>query len=535
MPQPLNPYNQPPMPQGMPPQGMMPQPPLMPPPRKKKTWKQRLMTNYGGGMDDVMNNKDLTVPQWLIGKSVLFFFIAYAACRYAFGYPQPTDIAVVACLSVLLFFFGIRELSKIWAHRRENVFLRNVFWLGLVVRLIWGWYLYIFFNPDYYNTIFGDTADVEWYMDFGHGIANWIWEGFPMSFGDLMNTYNCAGIDDTGYPVWLGLVYLLTFNISDVLIPFFLKSVMGAYCAIAIYRVAKRHFGEGTARLAALFCMLNPNMIYWCGNMMKEAEMVFMCCIFLEKTDFTLSTKNKLGFRQLIPGLSFGLALMFFRSALGVMAFLAIFTHIVFVSKKVMSTGKKVLAGILVGIALLIGEGDRFISQSREHLENVERGGQQKNMEWRSRRKGGNSFAKYAGATVFAPLIFTIPFPTFNRAEVDQIIQPLTSGGSYIRNVFSFFVVLVMLLLLASGEWRKHVFILAYTVGYLFILVFSGYAHSGRFHMPIWPMMMLFSAFGIEVIRDNKRVRGGYSLVLLLEVCFCLGWNWFKLKGRGMI
>ena len=529
-----NPYNQPPMPQGMPPQGMMPPPPLMPPPRKKKSWKERLMSNYGGGMDDVMNKKELTVPRWLIGKSVVFFFIAYAACRYAFGYPQPTDIVVVACLSVLLFFFGIRELSKMWAYKRENIFLRNVFWVGFTVRVIWICYMYFFFNQDYYSTRYGDTADVAWYMDFGHGIADWIFGNSDLTFGQLRSMYGSA-LDDVGYPMWLGIVYLLTLNINDVFIPFVLKSFMGAYCAIAIYRVAKRHFGEGTARLAALFCMLNPNMIYWCGSMMKEAEMVFLCCFFVEKTDFTLSVNKKLGFRQLIPGISIGLALMFFRAALGLTAFMAIFAHLIFVSKKVMGTGKKVVAGILVAGALFLGVGNRFIMESREHIQKVETGGQQQNMEWRSKRKGGNSFAKYAGATVFAPLIFTIPFPTFNRANAEQIVQPLTSGGSYIRNVFSFFVVLVMLLLLASGEWRKHVFILAYTCGYLLVLVLSGYAQSGRFHMPIWPMMMMFSAFGIEVIRDNKRVRGGYNLVLLLEVCFCLGWNWFKLKGRGMI
>lgn len=534
MTQPQNPYNQPPMPQGMPPQGMMPPPPLMPPPRKKKTWKQRLMTNYGGGMDDVMTRKELTVPRWLIGKSVVFFFIAYAACRYAFGYPQPKDIMVVACLLVLLFFFGIRELSKAWAHKREETFLRNLFWGGVVVRLIWIIYSYAIFNPLHYGTPLGSEADTGWYIDFGHGIADWMLGDSLISFSDLIHNYDAA-IDDVAYPIWLAIVNVLTFNTSDIFIPFVLKSFLGAYCAIAIYRVAKRHFGEGTARLAALFCMLNPNMIYWCGTMMKETEMVFLCCIFLEKTDFTLSVNKKLGFRQLIPGISIGLALMFFRTALGLVAFMAIFVHLIFVSKKVMSTGKKVVAGILVVASLFFGVGDRFISQSREHIEKVETGGQQQNMQWRSARKGGNSFAKYAGAAVFAPLIFTIPFPTFNRANVEQIVQPVTSGGSYIRNVFSFFVVLVMLLLLASGEWRKHVFILAYTLGYLLVLVLSGYAQSARFHMPIWPMMMLFAAFGIEVVRDNKRVRGGYNLVLLLEVCFCLGWNWFKLKGRGMI
>ena len=518
-------------PQGMPP-GMMP--PGMPPPRKKKSWKERLMTDYGEGLDSVMTTKERKMPQWIIGRSVVFFFIAYAACRIAFGYPQPTDIVVVACVSVLLFFFGVRELSVMWVRKREHIFLQNVFWIGLVVRLIWIGYMYLIFNPAFYCTPLGSEADTGWYMNFAHNVSDWVMDGMPVPFSDIIKA-NKSAIDDVGYPLWLAIVYLVTFNISDILLPFILKSLMGAYCALSIYRVAKRHFGEGTARLAALFIMLNPNMIYWCGSMMKEAEMVFLCCLFVEKVDFTLSTKNKLGFRELIRGMSFGLALLFMRTALGLVAFVAIFAHIVFVSKKVMSTGKKVVAGILVAAALLFGVGDRFISQSREHFQKVETGSQQQNMEWRAKRKGGNSFAKYAGATVFAPLIFTIPFPTFNRANEEQIVQPLTSGGSYIRNVLSLFVILVMLLLLASGKWRKHVFILAYTMGYLLVLVMSGYAQSGRFHMPIWPMIMMFAAFGLEVVRDNKRVRGMYNFILLLEVVICLGWNWFKLKGRGMI
>jgi hypothetical protein len=53
--------------------------------------------------------------------------------------------------------------------------------------------------------------------------------------------------------------------------------------------------------------------------------------------------------------------------------------------------------------------------------------------------------------------------------------------------------------------------------------------------MPIWPMLMLFAAYGVQLARGNKRLRTGFILVLIVEVIACLGWNWFKLKGRGMI
>ena len=156
-------------------------------------------------------------------------------------------------------------------------------------------------------------------------------------------------------------------------------------------------------------------------------------------------------------------------------------------------------------------------------------------MEWRSNREGGNSFAKYAGAAVFAPLILTIPFPTLNVANEAQLTQMQLAGGSYIKNLFSFFVITVLFLMLISGDWRRHVFILAYTCGYLVVLVFSGFAQSGRFHMPIWPMLMLFAAYGVQIAKGNVYIRNGFHQVVLLEVLVCLVWNWFKLKGRGMI
>ena len=48
-------------------------------------------------------------------------------------------------------------------------------------------------------------------------------------------------------------------------------------------------------------------------------------------------------------------------------------------------------------------------------------------------------------------------------------------------------------------------------------------------------MIMLFAAFGVQVAKGNVRIRRGFNIVLIIEVFVCLVWNWFKLKGRGMI
>lgn len=525
-----NTYN----PQNSGPMSPMPPGPMMPPPMRPKAvgWQARFMRNYGMGA--YAQRRDYRMPSWLIGRSVLFFFIALFACLMVYGYVPGMDLLLTACLSILLFFFGAQSMANNWEKVSEKRFLRNVFITGLLIRLVWITYLYFVFNPNHYGNTFGDTADTGWYMDFAKDLAAWMAGDVALPLSGVIDR-NGSAIDDVGYPMWLGIIYLLTGDISDVFIPFVVKSIVGAYCATLIYRVAKRHFGIGTARIAAIFVCLNPNMIYWCGTMLKETEMVFVVCLAVDKLDEALSSGKKLTFRALWPGLLAGLYLFFFRTALGLAMFMAVAAHIVMASNKVLSIGKKIIAGILVALTLFMAVGDRIVQQSQDLLEKVQSDAQKENMEWRGRREGGNELAKYAGAAVFAPLIFTIPFPTFNQAHEGQLLQVQLSGGSFIKNILSFFVIVVMLLFLASGEWRRHVFIIAYTCAYLVVLVMSEFAQSGRFHMPIWPMLMLFAAYGVQLARGNKRLRMGFILVLILEIIACLAWNWFKLKGRGMI
>ena len=476
----------------------------------------------------------LTIPHWLTGKSMVFFFVTMFACWMAFGYVPDFELWIVACISVVAFFYGGQAMSRSWEKNKEKVFLRNVFIAGIVIRLLWVLYCYFLFNMDHYGYIYGDDADTGWYMDFGKDLAIWLKGESENSLSEIIED-NQSAIDDVGYPMWLALGYMIWGDWSDAFIPFIVKCIIGAYCAISIYHVAKRHYGDGVARLAALFVALNPNMIYWSGTMMKETEMVFLCCLAIDNFDRVLTSGKRFTFKNLLPGMLAATALMFFRSALGIVIFLAVFAHIVMASNRVMSMGKKILAGVLVTSILAVSMGDRIRTQSKELLESAQSDKQQENMEWRGTREGGNSFAKYASAAVFAPLIFTIPFPTFNQAQEGQLLQIQLSGGAFIKNILSFFVIIVMLMLLISGEWRRHVFILAYTIGYHIVLVMSPFAQSGRFHMPVWPMLMLFAAYGIQIAKTNAKMRKWFPIVLVLEVVACLAWNWFKLKGRGMI
>lgn len=516
-------------------------PPPMPPqgqlmgPARPRGWREKWMHRFGMDVAAAPLQKgERTIPGWVTGKAMVFFFVAMFACWEVFGFVPAMDLWLVAAISVVLFFYGGSVISKEWSPVGEKRFVRNVFIAGAVIRLLWVLYMYFIFNPQYFGNNFGEEADAAWYMPFGKDLALWMSGESKLSLSQLMNI-NAAAVDDTGYPMWLGFVYMIVGPDNDVFIPFVLKCIMGAYCAISIYRIAKRHYGDGVARIAAIFICVNPNMIYWCGTMLKEPEMVFLCCLAVDNFDRVLTSGQRFAFMNLLPGMLAAAALMFFRAALGIVIFLAVFAHIVMASQRVMSMGKKVLAGVLVASVLMVSMGDRIRTQSRELIESAQSDEQQTNLEWRGKREGGNEFAKYASAAVFAPLIFTIPFPTFNQANEGQLLQVQLSGGSYIKNILSFFVILVMLMMLFSGEWRRHVFILAYTVGYHVVLIMSPFAQSGRFHMPIWPMLMLFAAYGIQLAKNNAKMRKWFPIVLVIEVVASLAWNWFKLKGRGMI
>ena len=470
-------------------------------------------------------------PKWISNKSIqLFFFVLILTNVVWNQYALSISYILVSSISVVLFFYGTNVLTKKWGVYSPAVFVKKIFQVGLIVRLIWCVFIY-FFNIDHYDSPVGSMEDTGFYMMTAKECAESLANG-SLEFLDIwFNNYNVA-LDDIGYPIFLGLQYLVTFNISDVVIPFIFKSVLGAFSCILIYKVARRHFGEAVARITGIMCMFYPHMIYWCGSMMKEAEMVFLCCWFVERMDAVFMSKQ-FNLKALIFGSLLAFSLYLFRSALGIVAFGVVFISLFLSENRFISSSKKTVIAIVVSLVLLVSIGGQMKSQFAVMYNKVAGDAQAENMEWRSNRKGGNEMAKYAGAAVFAPLIVTIPFPTMVEANALQVIQMQMVGGNFIKNITSFFVIFVIFSLVINKEWRKHAFILLFMLGYLAVLVVSGYAQSGRFHIPIMPLEMLFAAYGITILPKNKHHWFNYALIF--EFVVCIAWNWFKLKGRGMI
>lgn len=468
-------------------------------------------------------------PKYFSNKAIAVFLLSVIAVFIIFNNASmPLYLYVYGIGAVILFFYGSNSLTKQWSKISTKTFENKLLWTAFIIRLL---YVLIAYNMNYYlyGTYYESNAgDINWYVPTAFEGAQYIADG-----QNILKIWNSWGIlyDDMGYILYLAIIYFFTGSISEVIIPLIIKAFLGAYICVCMYRVATRHFDEATGRMAGIFCALQFNMIWWCGSMMKEAEMCFLLAWFVDRADNILCGRNNNVMYWIIT-LLVALSLYFFRTILSICAIMSFFVAVLFVKNRIFTKKRKISLIVICSLLLLSTMGGKIYNEMNTLLERASSDHQQTNMEWRTRRVGGNEFAKYAGAAVFAPLIFTIPFPTVVYTQQDQEMQMQVGGGNYVKNIMSFFVIIFMFYMLKNKTWKNHIFLIAVLLSYLLALVFSEFAQSGRFHMPIMGLEMLFAAAGVVYYgKSNKKL---FNYFLLFEFVIIIGWSWFKLAGRGL-
>jgi hypothetical protein len=341
---------------------------------------------------------------------------------------------------------------------------------------------------------------------------------------ELLKAYN-VDLSDSGYCWWLAFENLI---MGTHPLPYrFVKCVIDAFSCVLIYNLAKRNFGESTGRMAAIFCMLMPNMWYYCGITLKETEMAFLVILFTERADVALHSPKITFGNIILPGIVI-LVMFTFRTALAAVMLAALAGSLILSSGKQMQTWKKVLYVSIFAIWMFLTMGAEMVEEAQQlwagRTENQSVG-----YEWRAQQ--GNTFAKYASASVFAPFIFTIPFSSMVYVD-GQENQMMMNGANFIKNIMSGFTIFAVILLLVRRDWRKHVLPLATMCGYLVVLVFSNFAHSERFHFPVLALELVFAAYGVSQV-TNKHKR--WFTMWLMGMCIAnIAWAWIKLAGRGL-
>ena len=487
---------------------------------------------------NIGNNIQLPyVPQKLTNTAMLAYVAALLICLVIYQrYALEWRWMILGIIEVCGFFYFLNHNTKAWLRTTPKTFTKKLFWWSFVVRLAWVGVSYLLYNEWTGEPFSYGAADELTYHAAATEIANGMRAGNFNLFKLAQFSMGGYGISDLGFPMYLSIVYWLFGD--SILMARIIKVIFGAWTAVLMYRLASRNFGEYTGRMTGVVCMLMPNLIYYCSLQLKEVEMVFLAMLFAERADFLLR-KGKLSLLPTAALMLIPLFMFMIRTALAATLVMAFFCALLLSSGRVVSFGRRalliVMAVVFVAIMLMTST-----SIGNEVRQMWETGGstQEAHAEWRAQRKdqGGlqQRFARYAGSAVFAPMIFTIPFPTMAETP-GQENQKLIHGGNFVKNIMSFFTLAALLILLFSGDWRKHVLPLAILCGYLVVLVFSNFAHSERFHQPILPLHMMFAVYGISRMRNISWVKNGYGFWCVLMIIAAIAWNWFKLAGRGMI
>jgi hypothetical protein len=275
--------------------------------------------------------------------------------------------------------------------------------------------------------------------------------------------------------------------------------------------------------------MLMPNLIYYTGLHLKETEMVFLTVAFMERADIMFRNKH-FNFSEIAPPVLLAVSLFFFRTILGATAMFAMFTTLLFSSSKVISAGKRVVLTVWIigAMAYFVGGA---LSNEIEAVWLKKNDNQAQSMQWRTVRKNGNKYAKYATGAIFAPMIFVIPFPTIVNTP-EQENMKMINGGNYVKNFMAFFTIFALFWILKNGKWQEYVLIGSFTIGYVVVLAMSAFAQSERFHQPALPFELILAAFGITLItKKEKKYQTFYLIIIFVAI---VGWSWFKLAGRDM-
>ncbi|MDR1544512.1 MAG: hypothetical protein LBS50_08950 [Prevotellaceae bacterium] len=439
---------------------------------------------------------------------------------------MPWYFYVFGAVAVFSFFTYSNTLTRKWAGYSEKFFTKKLFQTAFIIRLCW-----VIFSWFFYTAMTGFGLPFEFQAAdsfFYHNSAiNIVKNGFAFEMQFM-------SLSDSGYPVYLGLLYKI-FNINifglNIFIVRVIKSVIGAYTCVLIYRLAKRSFNnENTGRIAGILCMLMPNLIYYCGLHLKEIEMVFLGVFFVERMDNMLRSQ-KYGVKDMILPFLAAISLFALRTALGSVALLSLGTAVLFANKKVVNWRQRIIVGVwaVVVIAYFIGG---QIATEIEETWNARTEAQANSMQFRSLRTGGNEFAKYFSGAAFAPLIFTIPFPTVVETPGQQNIKVI-NGGNYCKNILSFFAIFAIFMIFKRKEWRKYILAGSYMIGYLGVIALSPFAQSERFHQPALPFVIMFAAYGISLCTNKtKKYYNFWTISLFFAI---IGWSFFKLAGRDMV
>ena len=461
-------------------------------------------------------------PKIIANRGLTLYMISLVLVSVAFmSHAMDAVWFVLGIIEVSLFFLVSHKLTTQWKDMPQKLFVRKVFWLAFLLRVVWVVFSYFFYSYQTGSPFEYGAADSISY----HGDAEWLArEPWTTTWNYLF--VDRASYSDTGYCLYLTFIYKLIG--PNVFVTRIIKAVWGSVLCVLIYKLTTRIIDEKVGKMAAVFAVLMPNLIIYCGLHLKETEMLLLIVFFLERADFAIRSRKITLWNVLIPVVLSG-TLFLFRTVLGVVTLFSFLTALLFSPNHVMKKGRRVALILWVVGSVAILAGGVILNEVEELWLNRQTNQEVKREQQEIR---GNRWAKYATGTVMAPMVFVLPFSTM--VDTEQENQTMLHGGNFVRNFMGAFVLLSLFsAIFIKKNWRDFALIGSFVIGYLGVISLSGFAGSERFLLPGLPCLIIFWAYGISGLnaKSYRFVKAWYIIVPIMEI----GWAFFKIGSRGLL
>ena len=425
---------------------------------------------------------------------------------------------------VLFFFLMTVVFYPRWKGDDTKRFKWKVFLVALVIR---GLYAFLMCYYYYWETGIGfeyGAADSIGYHAMAAQLSRYVRAGYVSYVFKYLHAYT-MGWSDQGYTLWLTLLY--TIFGRSWLIPRLFKALMSAYLCVVVYKLGTRTFGERTGRLAAVMTVFMPILIQICGLHTKEAELIFLSLLALERMDYLIRSKRytvwNIVFPILLTGLAFG-----FRTIVGMCLIFAFLVFVVLSSKDLVPKKGKIItvAAIVVVFFVFL-----FSPVGREMKIIYRLKFTDLSYQTEKYAAEGMKHSELAQSWILAPGAFVLPLSPMVEEAPDH--NKMIHGSTYVTNFLAFFAMLALVIAFRQKRWRDFSLIGAYELSYLAIIMFSFAANSERYHEPAVPLIVLLSAYAMTHLR-RKELKIFYVYCAVLFVALVV-WNWLKLSARGLV
>jgi len=459
-------------------------------------------------------------------KKLIFQIITMAIVTFClifilfFDKLVPTNYIAGGFITILVYFTGTWLIFQQWKNLQPSQFEWRLLLVALSIRIAAAVSFYFFYLSETGVPFEYNAVDSLFY----HRTAITVSQHLRQMDFNFSSYLSGVSFSDQGYNIFLGSVYAI-FGPSIIIVRL-INTIFSTLTVILIYRLSKNLLSEHVARIAGIAALLLPNFLLYLGTHLKESLMVFLVMALLYQTVQFVKFQKRNAWVICSLLLLFYMLFMF-RTVLAAIMLASFILYVFFHAPPKSKIANFVAAGfLLIAFGYLI-----FISQAGneigEYLAKRETAVAD-NLQYRASRDGGNKFAMAAGVPLFLAIIFIAPFPSFVFVPEQDLLWMFISAN-FIRNVYAFFT-LAGIVWIFKTNFRNCGLLLFFAFGYLGVLANSGFAISERFHMPVVPILLIFSSIGIA--NYGLKLRRYYVVYLVFIMLFIIAWNYIKLAGR---